>query len=411
LTGVDGLRPGASERDTATRSGSMRVLQVTSYYEPAWAYGGPPRVMAMFARGLVQRGHDVTVFTSDVLDGDHRARPRRELLGGVHVERFPNLSNHLAWTAKKYLPPGLVLATARRIASFDVVHVTDIRTVSTATAHLAARLAGVPLVVSAHGSLPGSTGARGALKRAYDAVFVRPMLKRGPLLLAQTSHEAALFERSGARPEAVRLLPLPVHLAGLPTAVEPGYLRRLGGFSEGVPLVLFLGRIHYLKGLDVLVDSIEHLIRAGRIALAVVGRDDGHWAEVANRHRKLLRSGGIKFLGPLYGTERFAAYADADLFALTPRHWEETSLATLEAAAMGTGLVVTEQADVPGLADAGGGFVVPLDTQEIGAAVVRAIEDPVALGERARALIQRQHSDVIVVDRLEQALREVVAAS
>lgn len=382
----------------------MRVLQVTSYYAPAWAYGGPPRVMTDFATGLAERGHDVTVFTTDVLDADERARPLRQELNGVHVERFPNLSNSLAWRAKKYLPPGLVLATARRMSKFDVVHATDARTLATATAYLAARTAGVPFVLSAHGSLPGSSGVRGAVKHAYDRALVRPMLERAALLLAQTAHEERLYRSSGGRDEAVRLLPLPLDLSVVPETFEPGFLRARAGFAADLPVVLFLGRIHYLKGLDLLVDAMRPLLQAGEAGLAVVGRDDGHWDEIAMRNAALISNGALRFLGPLYGVERFHAYADADLFALTPRHWEETSVAALEAAASGTGLVLTEQSDIPGLTESGGGMVVACDIEAVRDAIRSAVPRTVDMGLRARDLIRAQHGRGAVVEQLERYL-------
>lgn len=388
----------------------MRVLQVTSYYAPAWAYGGPPRVMADFAVGLVQRGHEVAVLTTDVLDAERRARPLRETLDGVRVERFPNLSNTLAWRAKKYLPPGLVAAVARRVRGYDVVHATDARTLATATGYLAARAAGVPFVLSAHGSLPGSAGLRGAVKDVYDRLLVRPMLERAALLLAQTEHEARLYRDAGGRADAVRLLPLPLDLSAVPASLEAGWLHRRAGFGEGLPLVLFLGRIHRLKGLDVLVDALEPLLRAGAAGLAVVGRDDGQWGELAARHGDLLAAGSLRFVGPLYGAERFHAYADADVFALTPRHWEETSVAALEAGAAGTALVVTQQADIPGLADSGGGFVVPLDVERIRGALIEALAHAGEMGPRARALVERQHARAAVVDLLERYLLDVTSA-
>ena len=389
----------------------MRVLQVVSYYAPAWAYGGPPRVMAAFASGLAARGHDVVVLTTDVLDAERRARPRHEVLDGVRVERFPNLSNTLAWRSKKYLPPGLVLATARRIRGFDVVHATDARTVPTVAAYLASRMAGVPFCLSAHGSLPGSSGLRGAAKRRYDSLLVRPMLERAALLLAQTDHEARLYLGAGAREEAVQPLPLPLDLAAVPARLEPGFLRGRTGFDAGLPVVLFLGRIHRLKGLDVLVDALEPMLRAGELGLAVVGRDDGQWPAIAAEHADLLDAGAVRFVGPLYGEERFHAYADADVFCLTPRHWEETSLASLEAAATGTPVVVTEQADVPGLAESGGGFVVPLDPGAIREAVREAVARSAEMGPHARSLVERQHASDAVVDRLESYFRAVTGSA
>ncbi|MHB8693439.1 MAG: glycosyltransferase [Solirubrobacteraceae bacterium] len=388
----------------------MRVLQVTPYYAPAWAYGGPPRVMSDFATGLAARGHEVTVFTTDVLDAKQRAAPRQQLLDGVRVERFPNLSNTLAWHTKKYLPPGLVLDLARRLRSFDVVHATDARTLPTAVAALAARAAGVPFCLSAHGSLPGSAGVRGAVKRGYDALFVRPMLERAAALFAQTEHETRLYLEAGGRASAVQLLPLPLNLGAVPERFEPGFLHRRAGFAADLPLLLFLGRIHRLKGLDMLLEAAEPILHAGEAGLAIVGRDDGDWPALAGRFAPLLDSGAVRFVGPLYGAERFDAYADAEVFCLTPRHWEETSVAALEAAATGTPVVVTEQADIPGLADSGGGFVVPLDAAAILAATREALARGAEMGSRAKALVERQHDAASVVERLEGYLLAAMSA-
>jgi glycosyltransferase involved in cell wall biosynthesis len=304
----------------------------------------------------------------------------------------------------------LIVATARQISRFDIVHATDARTVPTATAYVAARAAGVPFVLSAHGSLPGSAGLRGAVKAAYDRALVRPMLGRAALLLAQTKHEEQLYRVAGGRDAAIELLPLPFDLAAVPERFEPGFLRKLGGFPDGIPVVLFLGRIHYLKGLDLLVEAMAPLLEAQEAALAVVGRDDGHWPEIAAAHAGLIESGFLKFLGPLYGRERFHAYADADLFALTPRHWEETSVASLEAAAAGTGVLVTEQADIPGLVESRGGFVVPLDVDAIRAGIREGLERASSLGVHARTLVERQHAREVVVERLEALFEGVVGS-
>ena len=140
--------------------------------------------------------------------------------------------------------------------------------------------------------------------------------------------------------------------------------------------------------------------------LAIVGRDDGEWGALEARFHSLLADGRIRFAGALYGQDRFMAYRDADVFCLTPRHWEETSVAALEAAACGTAVVLSEQAEIPGLQEAGGGYVVPLAEASIQAAVIAALADPEGLGTRARALIARQHAADVVVDRLEKLLLE-----
>jgi glycosyltransferase involved in cell wall biosynthesis len=389
----------------------VNILQVTPYFAPAWAYGGPPRVMYDYAVGLARRGHTVTVLTTDVLDGTHRAVPAEEVLEGIHVRRYRNISNTLAWRTKKYLPPGLLSPRLTDVvASNDIVHVTDARTLPTAAAYLAARARGVPLCVSVHGSLPGSSGLRGVVKGVYDAALVRPMLARAGLLLAQTAHEAELYEEFGASRDVIELLPLPIDLAELADNVGRGDFRARLGVNADVRILLFLGRINPLKGLDVLIDSVEPLLDAQTV-LAVVGRDDGHWGLLSSRFQALLRDGRLRFVGPIYGRERFAAYVDADVFCLTPRHWEETSVAALEAAACGTPLVLTEQTDVPGLAASGGGLVVKLEVAAIRAAVAEVLANRVAMGESARLHVRNQHASDAVVARLESYFVEAVLAA
>ena len=128
--------------------------------------------------------------------------------------------------------------------------------------------------------------------------------------------------------------------------------------------------------------------------LAVVGRDDGQLDELRSRFAPLFAAGAVRFAGPLYGSDRFAAYGDADVFCLTPRHWEETSVAALEAAACGTPVVVTEQSEIPGLGASGGGFVVPLRSEEIlarrvGGARRRSRDGGACAGARAGAARSR----------------------
>ncbi len=268
----------------------------------------------------------------------------------------------------------------------------------------------MPLCLSAHGSLPASAGVRGAVKSVYDTALVRPMLRRSPLLLAQTDHEARLYRSFGGSEEAVRLLPLPLSAMEVGAEDDGGEFRALLGVDRSVRILLFLGRINRLKGLDILIEAVEPLL-GDDVVLAVVGRDDGHLDEIRTRFAPLFLDGRVRFVGPLYGDDRFAAYRAADVFCLTPPHWEETSLAALEAAALATAVVVTEQTDIPGIAEAGGGFVVPLSGTQIRDAVETALEQSAAMGLRAQAHVTRQHGREAVVSRLEEYLEAAIARS
>ena len=270
----------------------MRVLQVTSYFAPAWAYGGETRVMTDFAAGLVARGHGG--------HGLHHRRPRRGDArpalarggGGVGAERFPNLSNSLAWRMKKYLSPGLVLGDARRVRKFDVVHATDARTLATATACLRRRLAACRSRFRLTALCRALLGLRGAVKDMYDRALVRPMLGRAARCsLRPSMRSGSIVKRAEASPRFAGF-----HFRSTcrrsPIRSSPASCASARDSADDLPVVLFLGRIHQLKGLDVLVDAMQPLLEAGEAGLAVVGRDDGHWDEIVATARLLARRAG-----------------------------------------------------------------------------------------------------------------------
>jgi glycosyltransferase involved in cell wall biosynthesis len=110
----------------------------------------------------------------------------------------------------------------------------------------------------------------------------------------------------------------------------------------------------------------------------------------------------VLFAGPLFGSDVVPAYVDADLFALTPRVYEETSLAGLEACFCGTQVLVTEQAETPHLVGAGAGFCVPATEEGVFAALLTALADDCGIAERgaaARAMAYEHYDWTKVVNQ------------
>src|SRR5271163_3211119 len=97
----------------------LRILQVVPTYLPAVRYGGPIRSVHALATSLVERGHEVHVFTTSV-DGPNdldvpTTKPVN--LDGVQVRYFP-----VRFMRRLYWCPSLARALREEIHSFDVVH-------------------------------------------------------------------------------------------------------------------------------------------------------------------------------------------------------------------------------------------------------------------------------------------------
>src|ERR1043165_8863417 len=134
------------------------------------------------SKALAARGHEVTVFTTDV-NGDERldvplARPVP--VDGVLVWYFPVRSARTSWS------PAMGRALAARTAGFGLVHLHSVFLWPTSAAARAAERADVPYVLSPRGVLvPALIARRGRLrKRAWMLPAERRTLERAAALHA-----------------------------------------------------------------------------------------------------------------------------------------------------------------------------------------------------------------------------------
>jgi glycosyltransferase involved in cell wall biosynthesis len=344
---------------------AIRILRVIPRYAPAWRYGGSVRFSYDLDTALVARGFAITVYTSDQIDQHSRSPLRRERLNDIDIYRFPNpfnaLASRAAWLG--LYPIGLRSALYASVHQFDLVHVTEARGAHARWAFATARAHGVPVAWSPLGGLAPGVGVRKPYRRGYDAVHdTRRLVKEATVLIAQSSHEASVFETLGASPSKIRTIGLGVDGRWFQTLPVRGQFRYAVGIGPNDPVVLFVGRLHPTKGLDVLLEACA-IVRRTHPALQVViiGWDHGALGTVRGVSRALGLQGAVRVLPPAFEVARIQAYVDADVFAVAATTYEETSLAALEAVAAGTPCVLTRQCEIPGLEEAGGGLVTECD--------------------------------------------------
>lgn len=399
-------------------SAGRNILHVTPHYVPAWAYGGPPRIAHALCKELAARGHQVVVFTNDSLGPGQRYTslvrgPRVERRDGVTAYYFPNLSNALKARLNVSTPMGMRRAAAQMLPGFDLVHCHELRTVENLLVTPVAERLGKPMVLTPHGTLPYETG-RGRLKALWDRLF-------GPALVSRFAYIAAESGQAVREVYAFRVVmhaPPEVEHAIIPNGVDPAEFaclpdgktfRAKWDIPPGVPLVLFLGRLHPRKGVDFLIWA---LARAGvsDAHLAVVGPDEGA-LEPARAAAAAGLSARVVFTGLLAGADRLAALAAADLFAL-PAVGEGMPVAALEACAAGLPVLLSEGCNLPEVEAAGAGRVLPLDLDAWTAALRALLTDPGArasMGESARRLAAERFTWSAAVDRLEAFYDAILA--
>ena len=290
----------------------MRVLHViTGLWKDT---GGPSEVIPAICTAMTDAGADVTLAT---LAGDSAQSVDDAATHGVRVLKVPPSFRHTIWYSS---------ALHRRIqqlaSEHDIVHIHGIWQFPDWAAAAAARRAGVPYVITPHGSLQPARLRKSSLKKRISAVLAdRAMLNQASCLHATAADEAAAFRLYGYR-GPIAMIPNGITPAG---SIEPdraalleAAFRRDFPETQGRRLLLFLSRIEPIKGVTTLARAWAECARQfPDWHLVVVGPDErSHLQEVL----AILRDGGVldrtTITGPLYGDRKTAAYLASELFVL-----------------------------------------------------------------------------------------------
>jgi glycosyltransferase involved in cell wall biosynthesis len=391
----------------------MRLLHVIPTYLPAWRHGGPAVSVHGLCKALAERGHQVTVFTTDVHGASTLDVPRAApvAMDGVSVWYFP-----VAWPLRRlYRSPALRAALASQLErdrKFDVVHLHSVFLWPTAAAARAAERAGVPYLVAPRGMLVEELlRRRGRLrKRLWLRLVERRTLARAAGLHATSALEAA---------EARRLrLPLPpIHLVANGVEDQDWDPRREAELGPAVraalarrPLLLFLGRLSWKKGLDRLVAALADVPGA---VLAIAGNDEeGYRARLERQAAAAGVAGRIVHLGPVHGADKAALLHGADLLVL-PSYSENFGNVVLEAMAAGLPVVVTPEVGLAAVVrEHGAGMVAEGDPPRLAAALrclLAGEEVRRAMGRRGAAAAARFGWPSLAA-RMEEVYAEVLGA-
>jgi Glycosyltransferase len=209
-------------------------------------------------------------------------------------------------------------------------------------------------------------------KTAWINLIERSNLERACAIHVTSELERAELMRFKWRLPRIAMIPNGVEELESAAGAEPsGDVMEI---SSGQPLVLFLGRISWKKGLDRLLNAFA-LTSLGK--LAIVGTDDeGLVPKMQQLAEKLQIGDRIRFLPrTVLGCDKEHLFAAAKLFVL-PSYSENFGNTVLEAMQRGVPVVVTPEVGAAEIVrQAGGGIVVQGDPEPLGDAISRLIKD------------------------------------
>jgi glycosyltransferase involved in cell wall biosynthesis len=210
----------------------------------------------------------------------------------------------------------------------------------------------------------------------YHAVWGRQLLEGATAVIATSEQEAEELVAGGLL--RTRLVVRRNGVEAPASWPKRGTFRRAHGISDDVKLVLFLGRLSLKKSPELLLQAFGELFkRSAGISLLLVfaGPDEGGvQARLDQMAIQLGVRSKVRFVGPVFGEAKWAAYRDADVFVL-PSQNENFGNTAAEAVAAGTPVIVTEQCGIaPRLADEAG-LVVRHDMAALSRALERILRE------------------------------------
>jgi len=341
----------------------VAVLSPVWFPVPPTGYGGIEWVVSLLADGLVDAGHDVTLFAS----GDSRTKAE---LASIY-EIAPSAEIGRAATEVRH-----ALSCFERADEFDVI--------SDHSGPPAAALAGAvrtPTVHTVHGPLGGEPGE-------FYAQIARVAPRTGLISISMNQRKP--------RPE----LPW---IANVPNALDFSFYPVQPRRGE---YLLFLGRMNADKGahraIAVAMETGLPLKLAGKLREPA---EQEYFAAFVEPH---LRPGEIEYLGEVTHGEKVELLQDARA-TLFPIEWDEPfGLVMIESMACGTPVIATRWGAVPEVIEHGRSGIVVDDYRDMAGALAAADAlEPLDLRQAAEARFSKER----MVDDYVAAFELAIAAA
>lgn len=363
----------------------MRILLVAESFTPRRNTGIAVAVVSL-ARQL-QKHHEV-VLASSVSHGDEE---------GTHA--FLNGLSHRLFRQSLGLPrtvsPALGYYFEQEVGSFDLVHTHGLWRFPQWAATQAAHRYKVPYIVSPHGMCePFELRNKAWKKKLFFQLFERRILEQAAAIHAITDAERNHCEQLH-NGNNIRVIPNGVEIASPVTSHSlQEFLPETSSITPQHQLILYLGRLHPKKGLNLLLPAFAKVLeRHPKSRLVLAGPDPiGYKATLVEMSDALRLRDKVLFPGMVSGPTKLALLQRADLFVL-PSYSEGFSMSVLEALAAARPVVITHQCYFDRVEEERCGRVVATSPLQIAQAINDLLDlEPTIraeMGLRGRSLVER----------------------
>jgi glycosyltransferase involved in cell wall biosynthesis len=373
----------------------MKVLQVIAYFTPR--RGGDVNVCYNISRQLAIRGHEVTIITTDLeFDNDYADAIRKYGVKVIPFHCIANVSMFL-WS------PSIKKWLNTNIDRYNVVHLHNYRSYQNNVVRHYAKKYHVPYVLQAHGSLL-PVYAKQNLKLLYDLVWGNRILRDASKVIALHKAEVDQYIEMGVAKNKIEVISNGIDLGEYKDLPNRGQFKNRYRIKDNEKVILYLGRLHKTKGIDILIDSYAEVIKTLKEAiLVIVGPDEGYLATLKKQITTLYLENNVIITGSLHGYDKLTAYVDADVF-VTPSY-SGLPVTFIESCACGLPIITTTKGDkIKWINDVG--LVTEYDKFSICQAILNILRDDnlyQGYSKNGKNIVQSELNWGKIIDKIEKA--------
>lgn len=324
----------------------MKIALVCPASLPATQFGGILFLCVDIARESAKLGHDVTIYTTD-LDFANNANTFNKKLPRLESQQGFKINRTHSWFSFRlfFVNPSMYFQLKKDRP--DIIHTIGIRSFQSLVAAMISKKHKIPLVISDQGGLtthPDLQSSSGRIIYRLQNPIIRFIIKQASKISVANEYERKIFSQFGAESKTI------IVRNGID--LESFKIKHVN-FKEKYSIhdkyILFIGRFHKVKGIDILLKSWAELKNdpiADNVTLVIMGVDFGFESDMIKIIRDLKMEQKTMVIRKPPREDVIAAY-DTCEFLVLPSRWELSPLTPLEGFAFKKAVITTNSHGIP----------------------------------------------------------------
>jgi glycosyltransferase involved in cell wall biosynthesis len=407
----------------------MKLLMVIPYYWPSFSRGGPVVSLHCLNKALVRKGIDVTVYTTNVDLGIEVPVNCEVDIEGVKVNYFSfsrlfGFITPFGWQFSWRLTQAL----KENLASFDLVYIATVWRYPTVIAAYYSRRYRKPYVVAPRGMLYPEVFSKKLWKKwLFYKLFLKDVILGSSALHYTTDDEAQKTQAFLNLNNRKIIVPNGIELFDFPLSINGEKFKTRYPYLKDKKVILFLGRLNWKKGLDILIKAFARLIKERTDAhLLIVGPDElgyinrvkrwvrqygMNYVDYGTNCKEPLKDIQVTFTGMLTGKQKLEAYMASDIFVL-PSYSENFGMTVVEALSLGLAVIISNKVGVyRQIEQSRAGIVIDTQAQSLYEAIKLLLENPdlrKEIGINGRKLVEEYYNIEIIAEKMREAFKKIL---